>query len=91
MQNTIFEILNDMSEILDIKQMRKLQESLIKHLQATEKEYSKEIDNIDYLNMFVAAKRIEGCSERAFVSACHPWILLSDNSSFQKTDGQKHP
>ncbi|MBE5926227.1 MAG: integrase [Lachnospiraceae bacterium] len=64
MQNIIYEVLKDMSETLDIGQMRKLQKSLLKHLQGSEKPEVKEIDNIQYLNMFVAAKRIEGCSER---------------------------
>lgn len=64
MQNTIYNILNDMSEVLDIQQMRKLQESLINRLQDNQKSLIKEITNAEYLDMFVAAKRIEGCSER---------------------------
>ncbi len=64
MQNTIFNILNDMSEILNIQQMRLLQECLIKRLQDDEITETKTFDNNEYLNMFVAAKRIEGCSER---------------------------
>lgn len=34
---------------------------------------------------------LKDVQERAFVSACHPWIFLSDDCNFQKTDGQKHP
>ncbi len=56
MENTIYNILNDMSEVLNIQQMRVLQEVLIKRLQKG--------DNLEYLDMFVAAKKIEGCSER---------------------------
>lgn len=64
MQNTIYNILNDMSEVLNIQQMKLLQESLIKRLQSGEQAEEKKIDNRDFLDMFIAAKRIEGCSER---------------------------
>lgn len=62
MENEIKSILEDMSEVLNIQQMRKLQEVLIKRL-----EYSTDVEalgNLEYLSMFVAAKSIEGCSER---------------------------
>lgn len=64
MQNTIFNILNDMSEALNIQQMRLLQETLIKRLQDDSEIEPQVLDNLEYLNMFVAAKKIEGCSER---------------------------
>lgn len=64
MQNMIFTILNDMSEVLNIQQMKLLQETLIKRLQYRSDEIVKETSNQDYLDMFVAAKKIEGCSER---------------------------
>ena len=64
MQNTVYNILNDMSEVLNIQQMKLLQESLIKRLQSGEQAEEKKIDNRDFLDMFIAAKRIEGCSER---------------------------
>lgn len=64
MQNTIYNILNDMSEILSIQQMRALQETLIRRLQSSETVTEQTTDNLEYLDMFVAAKRIEGCSER---------------------------
>lgn len=64
MQGTIYNILNDMSEILSVQQMKQLQESLMKHLQEKSIEESRNIDNHEYLEMFIAAKRIEGCSER---------------------------
>lgn len=56
-------ILNEMAEYLNIAQMKKLQEVLLKNL--TENVAAKvEITNADYLQMFLAAKQIEGCSER---------------------------
>lgn len=64
MNTAIYNILNDMSEVLNIQQMRLLQETLLKHLHDEEEQEEKPLDNMDYLNMFVAAKRIEGCSER---------------------------
>lgn len=66
MNNEIYHILNDMAEHLNIAQMKKLQEVLIKRLEETEEEVE-QVNNRDYLDMFLAAKRIEGCSELFFV------------------------
>ncbi len=64
MKNTIYNVLNDMSEILNIQQMKRLQEVLINRLEDVEEIEEKAEDNIEYLEMFIAAKQIEGCSER---------------------------
>lgn len=64
MKNAIINILNDMSEVLNVQQMKMLQESLLMRLQDSQTVDKIEKGNVDYLNMFVAAKRIEGCSER---------------------------
>lgn len=63
MDNQISSIINDMSDVLDMAQMKKLQEVLIARLMATHTE-PEENDNFSYLEMFLTAKRIEGCSER---------------------------
>ncbi len=63
MQNKINEILNEMSEILDIKQMQALQQILVDKLMVSQNEKA-EKDNLEYLRMFIASKQIEGCSER---------------------------
>lgn len=63
MQNQIYNILNDMSESLNITQLKHLQEVLLKRLPETD-EPIESSDNQEYLEMFLAAKRIEGCSER---------------------------
>ena len=63
MDNQIYNIISDMSEVLSIAQMKKLQEVLIARLGEDIVEKT-EIDNMSYLEMFLAAKRIEGCSER---------------------------
>ena len=63
MQNQIEIILNDMSDYLNVTQMKQLQESLVKRL---EYEINEEevIENNEYLTMFLSAKQVEGCSNR---------------------------
>lgn len=63
MDEKLVNIINEMAEYLNISQMKKLQEVLLKHL-ATNNTEKTDISNMDYLQMFIDAKRIEGCSER---------------------------
>ncbi len=63
MEEKIVSILNEMSEYLSIAQMKKLQEVVLKTFSKDEAD-KKEISNLDFLKMFLDAKRIEGCSER---------------------------
>lgn len=63
MQNQIGIILNDMSECLNITQMKQLQESLVKRLEY-EIVYEEIIENNEYMIMFLSAKQVEGCSTR---------------------------
>ena len=63
MEEKVVKILNEMSEYLSIAQMKKLQEVMLKV--CAENEADKvEIPNKDFLEMFLDAKKIEGCSER---------------------------
>ena len=63
MEEKLVSILNEMADYLSISQMKKLQEVLLDNL--TEETVHKEvIPNEEYLKMFLAAKRIEGCSKR---------------------------
>ena len=63
MEEKIVSVLNEMSEYLSIAQMKKLQEVIIKTF--AENEVTKiNISNDEFLKMFLAAKRIEGCSDR---------------------------
>lgn len=63
MEDKIVSILNEMADFLNISQMKKLQEVLLKTF--AEKEIAKaDISNGDYLKMFLDAKKIEGCSDR---------------------------
>lgn len=63
MEDKIVSILNEMADFLNISQMKKLQEVLLKTF--AEKGIAKaDISNGDYLKMFLDAKKIEGCSDR---------------------------
>lgn len=63
MEEKIVVVLNEMSEYLSISQMKKLQEVIIRTF-AKNEAVKTEISNEEFLNMFLSAKRIEGCSER---------------------------
>ena len=63
MEEKIMTILNEMAEYLNVSQMKKLQEVILKVFSEKEAEKS-EINNNEYLKMFLDAKRIEGCSDR---------------------------
>ena len=63
MEEKLVKILNEMADYLNISQMKKLQETLLKYLAENEAK-TEEIPNIEYLKMFIDAKQIEGCSER---------------------------
>lgn len=63
MEEKIVRIINEMTEYLNVSQMKKLQEVLVKTF--SENEAPKvETSNQEYLHMFLDAKKIEGCSER---------------------------
>lgn len=66
MEEKLVKILNEMAEYLSISQMKKLQEVLLKNLKEQE-ECNSETTNYDYLEMFIAAKKIEGCSDRTII------------------------
>lgn len=62
-EDKLVKILNEMTEYLNISQMKKLQEVLLENL--SENEAQKEnISNAEYLTLFLDAKKIEGCSAR---------------------------
>ena len=63
MNEKFIEIINDMSDVLNAAQLKRLQEVLLKRLVKDEPE-KKKISNQEYLNKFLEAKKIEGCSER---------------------------
>ena len=63
MEEKIVDVLNQMAEFLNISQMKKLQEVLFNAF-AVEKIEKQKLQNTDYLDLFLDAKRIEGCSAR---------------------------
>lgn len=63
MEEKVVKIINEMAEYLNVSQMKKLQEVLLQTFSEEESE-KMEISNQEYLQLFLDAKRIEGCSER---------------------------
>lgn len=63
MEEKIVVIINAMTEVLNASQLRKLQEVLLKEL-AINESAQQSTSNEEYLQMFLNAKKIEGCSER---------------------------
>jgi integrase/recombinase XerD len=63
MQQLINDILHDMSAVLSAKDLYALQIVLQKKLN-TQNNKTYPYTNIEYMDMFISAKRIEGCSER---------------------------
>ena len=59
----IVTILNEMAEYLTVPQMKKLQEVILRTFSENELE-KQQISNEEFLEMFLDAKRVEGCSER---------------------------
>lgn len=66
MENTIAEIMNEMAEYLSAEQQKKLQQVLISRL-SENKPKSSPATNDDYKQLFLNAKKIEGCSERTLL------------------------
>lgn len=63
MKEIIYEVLNDMAGDLNVSQLKKLQEVLVKRFDEKEQRIEP-ATNDEYLSMFLNAKKIEGCSER---------------------------
>lgn len=63
MQTVIYEILDEMSDYLDIEQQKKLQQVLIGKL-SENKMKNDNVSNKQYQKLFLEAKKIEGCSQR---------------------------
>lgn len=63
MKDKLIIIINEMAEYLSIPQMKKLQDVLLRNLSDNAPKKT-EVSNIEYLRLFLDAKKIEGCSER---------------------------
>ena len=64
MKDRIDNVLSEMSTVLTMNQLKQLQISLIKHFSENTIVKAESITNTDYLNAFISAKKIEGCSSR---------------------------
>ena len=72
MGKELFNIINDMTDVLDVQQLKKLEEVLVYRL--SEEERYKDIhSNEEFLEMFLTAKQLEGCSDRTI--ACYRFTL----------------
>lgn len=63
METIIYEIMDEMAEYLNIEQQKRLQQVLLKKL-ADNKPKPETVTNEQYKQMFLDAKKIEGCSAR---------------------------
>ena len=63
MDEKFVEIINEMAEVLNAAQLKRLQEVMLKHLVEREPR-KKQLRNTEYLSKFLEAKKMEGCSER---------------------------
>lgn len=66
METIISEIMNEMAELLNIEQQKKLQQVLLSKL-SENRPQEKQADNKEYERLFLDAKMIEGCSERTLI------------------------
>ena len=63
MEEKIVAVVNEMAEVLNVAQLKKLQEVLLKNFNENSK-VEQPITNSEYLRLFIDAKSIEGCSAR---------------------------
>ncbi len=64
MGKEIYNIINDMAEVLNASQMQKLQEVLVNRLLENRNADYLQTDNAEFLDMFLTAKHLEGCSDK---------------------------
>lgn len=64
MSREIYNIINDMADVLNASQMQKLQEMLVKRLSENNSFDYVQTGNKEFLDMFFTAKHLEGCSDK---------------------------
>ena len=64
MGREIYNIINDMAEVLDASQMQKLQEVWVNRLSENCVSDYQQTSNDEFLDMFLTAKHLEGCSDK---------------------------
>ena len=64
MGKEIYSIINDMTEVLNVSQMQKLQEVLVNRLSKNSALDYLQIGNEEFIDMFLTAKHLEECSDK---------------------------
>lgn len=64
MSKEIYNIINDMAEVLTASQMQKLQEVLVNRLSENCASDYLQTGNDEFLDMFLTAKHLEGCLDK---------------------------
>ena len=64
MGREIYNIINDMAEVLNASQIQRLQEVLVKRLSENATSEHSQTTNVEFLDMFLTAKHLEGCSDK---------------------------
>ena len=64
MGRDIYDIINDMADVLNASQIQKLQEVLVKRLSENNVSEYLQTTNAEFLDMFLTAKHLEGCSDK---------------------------
>ena len=64
MGKEIYNIINDMAEVLNASQMQKLQEVLVNRLSENSTLDYLQTGNEEFVDMFLTAKHLEGCSDK---------------------------
>lgn len=67
MGKEIYYIINDMAEVLNASQMQKLQEVLVNRLSENSISDYFQTSNEEFLDMFLTAKHLEGCSDKTIL------------------------
>ena len=88
MKEVVYEILNDMAEDLSVMQLKKLQEVLLKRFVEAEQTLEP-AHNREYLEMFIHAKKIEGCSDRTIAYYRSTVECMMNSISFKERKAEK--
>ena len=66
MEEKMVLVINEMAECLNIAQLKKLQETMLKYFNENHF-HEKVVTNEEYLTLFLEAKNMEGCSNRTLI------------------------
>ena len=85
MEKKIYSVLNEMSDYLNAAQLKKLQQVMVTYFAENNLEMEF-VSNEEYLQMFLEAKKVEGCSERTLIyyKATVSHLLKNTNVGIRK-------